>query len=193
MPQRQAALRDPHSHVVQSELYKCKEVSQVVATQSKIEAVATTERTHLSDEECEAIRAELERLVKEKEVATGRSGKRAVGMDLGWPRENASQAIQAALDPDKRPGYLVAERLYRYLDVSREAFLAARGLGPKKRISTEVVATVLDEENWSAIGLNDADAKNLVETIKEALASRPAPAPASPRVESASSARKERR
>jgi hypothetical protein len=129
-------------------------------------------KVQLPAHEIEAIKAELRRLV---EVL---GTKRAVGQALKFPAASDSQAIEKALRV--RPGREVAEKLYAYLGLTREQFLATRTSAGLLPPPSPITAAVLDESNWTAVGLDEEGSRRIVATIREAIAAakQPAPAPA---------------
>jgi len=128
-------------------------------------------KVQLPADEIEAIKTELRRLV---EVL---GTKRAVGHALKFPSASDSQAIEKALRV--RPGREVAEKLYAYLGLTREQFLATRsptGLLPPP---SPITAAVLDENNWTAVGLDEEGSRRIVATIREAIEAARLPVPPS--------------
>jgi hypothetical protein len=129
-------------------------------------------KVQLPAQEIEAIKAELRRLV---EVL---GTKRAVGQALRFPAASDSQAIEKALRV--RPGREVAEKLYAYLGLTREQFLATRTSAGLLPLPSPITAAVLEESNWTAVGLDEEGSRRIVATIREAIAAAKLPAPPSP-------------
>jgi hypothetical protein len=126
-------------------------------------------KVQLPAHEIEAIKAELRRLV---EVL---GTKRAVGQALRFPAASDSQAIEKALRV--RPGREVAEKLYAYLGLTREQFLATRTNAGPLPPPSPITAAVLEESNWTAVGLDAEGSRRIVATIREAIAAAKLPAP----------------
>ena len=125
-------------------------------------------KVQLPQYEIDAVKAELRRLVDEL------GSMRAVGKALHFPPGSDSQTIEKALR--MRPGREVAAKLYAHLGMTREQFLAMRTAGPLPA-AAPITAAVLDEGNWSAVGLDQEGARRIVATIREAIEAVQTPHP----------------
>lgn len=92
-------------------------------------------KRELTDDENDAVQAELKRLKDEPDFGTWRS----VGKALGFPPNTDQQTISRAAQV--RAGREVADALYRYLHTNREQFLRSRGIAALAEPAPALTAT----------------------------------------------------